>query len=991
MADQSLAEIYASKGDQTRWSLEAKITALRFVVEREELAYRHYSFSQYRLPVFRSTLVVLLGSSIFAFVLNSNNSEAQSQVTTASRLVLFVVLLCALILSRQLAWEKEPRSTGFVISHRITFTYFIVFGGMLCVFRYSKLDEYHHECLFPVAIAIHLSIIPIVTRMSLVYAKYLWVYLLANFSIQVALLAENPSEIGDYVLVFPFLVPVVLCLHYNIYRRDHQMRLLFRAVRALQSSKKKTQRLLESIVPSTVVPQLMMGKWPIVCHYSQPSTIVFIAICDFTSIVERMTPQAVVGLLNEVFVQFDRIVREAELFKVETIDNVYMFAGGIEDSHQKDHAEAAARAAVECQKAMDMFRKRGPDSEDIRIRVGLHSGSVLAGIIGIKLPRFRLFGDTINTAARMQSKATPGAILVSEDTATSIKDSICLRGPILKYMKGKGMQRVYEVSSSEYSRNVTEVDVLSSKPNGMRLSGEDPKAKLQWGVTKVVHARRVVNLGRTFDESMQAEHTPRRHRSMPDIRFQSPMSDPGELKAVPQAEESFRIRRMKRTTAIGALATQQHRRRQRRSTLTGMRDSFRQKRSSFSLRNLRQESISENNRGSFLSLSGSFRGRRSTGSRLSGVGFLASPMPATPQMQMLSEDELIPMSDNEPYATGYVDTTVPEEPILENGGEYESTAAAAAAGAEASNSSHSNRPSGCGSHRTSDSDLRSLRDSVSDPVTPRQSHGSRRSPVAGGSAARSPGTPPIHDSTTTCVSPSPSIRGQRNSAPYTKSSLPMRLRSASETPNRSSAGLPGALDSSPAPRRLSLSQWMAKGLGKSPEKKPRVRRRSSVPAEKKKSNLGHGHWRPLPSRNSSGSERKLDFWGIIDSTLEVDVRSRSNASSSRNSLAKTLLPQSKATRTVPVSPIREEQLTSLGELHEEIREALRNSGVGLDEADPNDPQAASAASDSASMPAIAIGPPHPGVVTTSTRDRKTSFSAEHPVPASEASVVPNAD
>jgi class 3 adenylate cyclase len=148
------------------------------------------------------------------------------------------------------------------------------------------------------------------------------------------------------------------------------------------------------------------------------TTIMFADIAGFTAWSSTREPCQVFQLLETLYGAFDKIAKERRVFKVETIGDCYVAVAGL-PTPRKDHAVAMGRFAFQClRKSREIFKKLeielGPDTAELSFRVGLHSGSVTAGVLRGENARFQLFGDTMNTASRMESTSVSDHIQVSE-------------------------------------------------------------------------------------------------------------------------------------------------------------------------------------------------------------------------------------------------------------------------------------------------------------------------------------------------------------------------------------------------------------------------------------------------------------------------------------------------------------------------------------------------------------------------------------------------
>ena len=229
----------------------------------------------------------------------------------------------------------------------------------------------------------------------------------------------------------------------------YYMRQLELAEIELQAEHRKSEDLLENILPTPIADRLNRDASTIADGFASAS-ILFADIVDFTPLSQGMQPQQVVGMLDDVFSRFDGLVMRYGLEKIKTVGDAYMVAAGI-PLPRADHAEAIARLACEMQCAMaDYNRERGTH---VRLRIGINSGPVVAGVIGKRRFLYDLWGDAVNTASRMESHGLPGEIQVSESTRALLGDRFQFepRGPI--EIKGKGLMRTYLLRPIEQPQN----------------------------------------------------------------------------------------------------------------------------------------------------------------------------------------------------------------------------------------------------------------------------------------------------------------------------------------------------------------------------------------------------------------------------------------------------------------------------------------------------------------------------------------------------------
>ncbi|XP_041665123.1 atrial natriuretic peptide receptor 1-like isoform X1 [Cheilinus undulatus] len=213
---------------------------------------------------------------------------------------------------------------------------------------------------------------------------------------------------------------------------------------AYHEEKRKAEALLYQILPHSVAEQLKRGEM-VQAEAFDSVTIYFSDIVGFTALSAESTPLQVVTLLNDLYTCFDAIIDHFDVYKVETIGDAYMVVSGLPVRNGKLHGREIARMSLALLNAVKSFKIRHRANQQLRLRIGIHSGPVCAGVVGLKMPRYCLFGDTVNTASRMESNGEALKIHVSETTCQVLQEFSCfrleLRGEI--EMKGKGRMRTF--------------------------------------------------------------------------------------------------------------------------------------------------------------------------------------------------------------------------------------------------------------------------------------------------------------------------------------------------------------------------------------------------------------------------------------------------------------------------------------------------------------------------------------------------------------------
>jgi adenylate cyclase len=306
-----------------------------------------------------------------------------------------------------------------------------------------------------------------------------FVAFVALVSLSAALDSSLPSRAGEIpsgisVAFFALNIGGVsltafLLLEYFVGARE-------RAHRLLAAERERSERLLLNILPAPIAERLKKTSG-VIAERHEDVSVLFADLSGFTPAVERLPPEQVVGLLDEIFSTFDRLVDEHGLEKIKTIGDGYMVAGGA-PTPLRDHAEKAAELAIAMLEAV----ARNPRSTDLALRVGIDTGPVVAGVIGRRKFGYDLWGDTVNTASRMESHAPPGAIQVTERTYRRLSDRYAFERRDRVPVKGKQLMTTYLLLGPKERRIVEPAATIEGAPDDGRVSAsqgariDDPNA-----------------------------------------------------------------------------------------------------------------------------------------------------------------------------------------------------------------------------------------------------------------------------------------------------------------------------------------------------------------------------------------------------------------------------------------------------------------------------------------------------------------------------------
>jgi adenylate cyclase len=213
------------------------------------------------------------------------------------------------------------------------------------------------------------------------------------------------------------------------------MLLLVTFARGRETARARVETLLLNVLPADVAQRLQSDPNSIADHFDDVS-ILFADVVDFTPLSSRLDPRAVVGFLDRLFTGFAELVDRYGVEKIKTIGDCYMVAAGV-PRQRPDHAHALAGLALEMR---ECAKSRLPDGagRDLRLRIGISSGPVVAGVIGRRRFLYDLWGDTVNMASRMESHGTPDTIQITRSTFELLRDDFVIEPIGVVEVKGKG-------------------------------------------------------------------------------------------------------------------------------------------------------------------------------------------------------------------------------------------------------------------------------------------------------------------------------------------------------------------------------------------------------------------------------------------------------------------------------------------------------------------------------------------------------------------------
>ncbi len=274
-------------------------------------------------------------------------------------------------------------------------------------------------------------------------------------------LANSGPHIGRAVQTSMFVInlagPAVVAffaLWYFVAERDRVRAALVYQHGLLVAEQARSERLLLNILPATIAEQLR-DTIETIAESQAEVTVLFADIVGFTPLSEELGAEALVHLLNDVFVTFDDLAQAAGVEKIKTIGDAYMVVGGLPTPHA-DHLPAVIELAMAMSKAISLVQT--PTGEQLKLRIGIDTGPVVAGVIGRHKFSYDVWGDTVNTASRMESHGVVGRIQVTERVARAAPAYYDFEARPGVAVKGKGMMTTYLLVGSSGSLAARDMD-----------------------------------------------------------------------------------------------------------------------------------------------------------------------------------------------------------------------------------------------------------------------------------------------------------------------------------------------------------------------------------------------------------------------------------------------------------------------------------------------------------------------------------------------------
>jgi class 3 adenylate cyclase len=282
-----------------------------------------------------------------------------------------------------------------------------------------------------------------VARTGFIFAAWRSAVIVVGFVVAALLYPHQSSLLVDVFIFAAAVIGTLLALRLLEQSRRrvfYQDIVITHQADALKLEKDRADELLVNVLPGSISSRLLAGERTIADAYPAV-TVLFADIVGFTPLAARLPADEVVGLLGRLFARFDELVAERGLEKIKTIGDAYMVAGGLPEPLD-DHAARVVDLGLAM---IDVATQEADRIADLRLRVGVHSGPVIGGVIGHRKFAFDIWGETVNIASRLESQGIPGRVHVSAATWRDVQDHFDAepRGPI--HLRGQGPIETYAI------------------------------------------------------------------------------------------------------------------------------------------------------------------------------------------------------------------------------------------------------------------------------------------------------------------------------------------------------------------------------------------------------------------------------------------------------------------------------------------------------------------------------------------------------------------
>ena len=399
---------------------------LAFNNSKLEVSYRENCFHKFLLQIRIALILGAILYSFFAFADNWFAYKSKYQLWSIRFSVsLFIFIIFGITFSSffKKYWRFLVSLAGFI-------------GGIGLIGMLLFTNE-QGSFLYPSGLLLVIMWIYIFSGLGFIYSSITSLAIFTTYCTVALLITNTPLYI--YTNNVTFIIRGIFIGSFAGYIIENYSRTDFVKNIIIDEEREEIERLLRNILPQSIADELKRNQG-IIANKFNAITILFADIVGFTSLSAKISPDELIIFLNEIFSIFDRLVDQYGLEKIKTIGDAYMVAGGL-PIPRNDHAEATANFALELQQEIKDFRTKSNQAFDLRI--GIHTGPAIAGVIGVKKFIYDIWGDSVNTASRMESHSIPGKIQVSEETFKLLKNKFIFKERGIIKVKGKGEVKTY--------------------------------------------------------------------------------------------------------------------------------------------------------------------------------------------------------------------------------------------------------------------------------------------------------------------------------------------------------------------------------------------------------------------------------------------------------------------------------------------------------------------------------------------------------------------
>ena len=393
------------------------------------------SFLRNRL---RLTLWISVGAVLTVILLTVGTAVLDKSFVWWELLIGLVVELCLLTC---LALLKTPLAYRFPGLLFLGFSWSVILVPQIGAGLIGDAEPNLYNWTF--AFLAQATLMPVQWRLHLLSQlsapiMYLAVNAAFRLNVDTQLYSELPLNL--YLFWFCFICNLSVFLYERLQRSEFNARREIElAYQKLEAEREKTERLLLNILPQPIAERLKQEEHTIADQFPE-ATVLFADVVGFTELSARISAAELVVLLNKLFSMFDELAEKHGVEKIKTIGDAYMVVAGL-PTPRSDHAQAIANLALDMQEAMSHFSV--DQNQSFSIRIGINTGPVVAGVIGLKRFIYDLWGDTVNIASRMESQGLAGVIQVSEATYDCLKEEYLFQKRGVIQVKGKGEMTTY--------------------------------------------------------------------------------------------------------------------------------------------------------------------------------------------------------------------------------------------------------------------------------------------------------------------------------------------------------------------------------------------------------------------------------------------------------------------------------------------------------------------------------------------------------------------